>query len=279
MVGFVDDSTGQVNTFESNEQPTPELLAALMKIDAQLWSDLLWVSGGRLELPKCSYHQIHFDFLSDGQPQMRLGNVTEQILLQDPKTGNDIAIPSKSVLNPHKTLGHQRAPAGNSNTQIQELRSKSILMAKQASSSPMTAHTALIFYQSIYIKSIGFVLPNSFFSPKQLHSIHSPAARVFAAKSGYNRNTSLSILYGPTHLAGSGFIALYTIQGCGQISQFLKFWHTRTPTSRLLCVALAWTQYQSGVSTPILSQVQTSLPHLELRWLPSLHTFLSSIEA
>jgi hypothetical protein len=52
MVGFVDDSTGQVNHFAANIQPTPDALAELMKIDAQLWSDLLWVSGGRLELPK-----------------------------------------------------------------------------------------------------------------------------------------------------------------------------------------------------------------------------------
>jgi hypothetical protein len=81
MIGFVDDSTGQVNDFLSHEQPTPEALARLMKIDAQIWSDLLWISGGLLELPKCSYHQIHFDFLPSGQPVMRAGQVTNEITL------------------------------------------------------------------------------------------------------------------------------------------------------------------------------------------------------
>jgi len=70
MIGFVDDSMGQVNDFLSNNQPTPEVLTRIMNIDAQLWSDLLWISGGLLKLPKCSYHQIHFDFLPSGKPFM-----------------------------------------------------------------------------------------------------------------------------------------------------------------------------------------------------------------
>jgi hypothetical protein len=52
MTGFVDDSTGQVNSFVDNNQPDPEFLRAIMQIDAQLWSDLLWLSGGLLELGK-----------------------------------------------------------------------------------------------------------------------------------------------------------------------------------------------------------------------------------
>jgi hypothetical protein len=56
MIGFVDDSTGQVNDFLSNEQPAPTTLLAKMQYDAQLWNNLLFTSGGDLELPKCSYH-------------------------------------------------------------------------------------------------------------------------------------------------------------------------------------------------------------------------------
>jgi hypothetical protein len=50
MVGFVDDSTGTVNSFASDTQPTTESLLAKMQHDAQLWHDLLWCSGGMLEL-------------------------------------------------------------------------------------------------------------------------------------------------------------------------------------------------------------------------------------
>jgi hypothetical protein len=47
MIGFVDDSTGQVDSFRDTTQPTPEFLRAIMKLDAQLWNNLLWLSGGR----------------------------------------------------------------------------------------------------------------------------------------------------------------------------------------------------------------------------------------
>jgi hypothetical protein len=73
MVGFVDDSTGQVNEFALNSQPTPEFLQTIMKHDTQLWRDLLWLSGGLLELNKCSFHQLHFDFDSAGRPMMQAG--------------------------------------------------------------------------------------------------------------------------------------------------------------------------------------------------------------
>lgn len=195
MVGFVDDSTGQVNQFIADIQPSPKALTKLMRTDAQLWSKLLWISSSHLELPKCLYHQIYFDFLSNGTPAMQPGKVTEQFLITDPKTGLEIPITSKSFLITHKMLGHYCAPACTSKTQLKALQSKSKLMAKQASSNPMNSCTALTFYQNIYLKSIGFVLPCSFFTPQQLHYVHSPTAHVFAPKCSYNRNTSLNILH------------------------------------------------------------------------------------
>jgi hypothetical protein len=61
---------------------------------------------------------------------------------------------------------------------------------------------------------------------------------------------------------------------------FLRNW--RRPQSiagKLLRVAMSWFQQQVGTSTPILEDVHTLLPHLESKWIASLRTFLSSIEA
>ena len=63
MIGFVGDSTGQVNLFHTNIPPTAEMLVQLMQHDAHLWNDLLWASGGDLELQKCSYHVLYWKFL------------------------------------------------------------------------------------------------------------------------------------------------------------------------------------------------------------------------
>jgi hypothetical protein len=118
MIGFVDDSTGQVNTFKDDTQPTPKFLRAIMQNDAQLWNDLLWLSGGLLELSKCSFHQIHFDFSPDGTPMMRAGTFGAPLMVHDKKTEMFVTIPAKSVFTPHKSLGHYKAPAGTNRTQL-----------------------------------------------------------------------------------------------------------------------------------------------------------------
>ena len=51
MIEFVSNSNDQVNIFTADHPPTAETLIAMMQHDAQLWRDLLWASGGALELP------------------------------------------------------------------------------------------------------------------------------------------------------------------------------------------------------------------------------------
>jgi hypothetical protein len=65
-VGFVDDTCSYVNQFLSNSNPTPRELTSLLSHDSQLWCDLLWKSGGSLELPKCTYHYSQYCFASNG---------------------------------------------------------------------------------------------------------------------------------------------------------------------------------------------------------------------
>jgi hypothetical protein len=142
MVGFVDDSTGQVNDFDNPIQPTPKELSEIMKHEAKLWNDLLWISGGLLELDKCSYHHIHFDFDVDGNASLRLGHVGPPITIPDNQSHAQIQIPSKSVLNSQKTLGHYKAPTGTGATQLQILKKKSNTLGQQVSTGPFNKHDA-----------------------------------------------------------------------------------------------------------------------------------------
>jgi hypothetical protein len=93
------------------------------------------------------------------------------------------------------------------------------------------------------------------------------------------RTTVFSILFGPRKLGGGDFIRWYEIQGEGPIMLFLKHWRCNEDDDRLLRVALACVQYQSGLDTPILEDVHTPLPYLESRWIPALWLFLSHIDA
>jgi hypothetical protein len=59
MAGFINDNAGQVNLFGKDKPPTLETLLMMMQHHAQI----LLESGGNLELAKCLYHFIYYDFL------------------------------------------------------------------------------------------------------------------------------------------------------------------------------------------------------------------------
>jgi hypothetical protein len=198
-------------------------------------------------------------------------------VLTSSQDSSPVHIPQKSAFAPHKTLGHWKAPAGNGSKQLQVLREKYQAMASQLLWSPIRNYEAWRFYGAIYLKAIGYVLPNCHFTKMQLQLLQSIMHRVILPKCGYNQKTARKIIHGPSDLCGGQFLPLYTMQGEGQIMQFLKFWRTKTDTGKLLRVAVAWLQLNTGVGFSLLDNVTTVIPHLATRWLPSLRTFLASI--
>jgi hypothetical protein len=279
IVGFVDDSNCQTNDFHADPQPSPAELAHLAENDAKLWSSLLWLSGGYLELPKCSYHFIHFQFAPDGTPSMQGGPVGPPIEITDEVTGLPISIPRKSAFDAHKTLGHYKAPAGNSRTQFNVLFQHGLLTATRVLGSPLTPTEAAMYYHAIWNAKMRYVLPQCVLSPRQLRSIENKPLQAFVAKHGYGRTMALAVRYGPRQLGGAGFIQLETLQGEGQILNFLKMFRTDGTISRLVRCALSWGQLQAGIGVPLLMVPTLYLPHYEQRFLASLRDFLGSIDA
>jgi hypothetical protein len=189
MIGFVDDSMGQANAFVLDNQPPAEHLVALMQSDAQLWNDLLWASGGALELPKCTYHVIDYAFTSDGAPILRGGKVGGDIILHTGDRTNQQQIPFKSAHCSHKTLGHYKEPSGNQTKQYQVLLEKSNNAGIFVQCSALNRRETWTYYFAIYLPSIGYPLPNCHFSRKQLHTIQSKGMSAIFAKCGFNRKT------------------------------------------------------------------------------------------
>jgi hypothetical protein len=155
MIGFVNNSTGQVNSFINNDQSQPKLLWAIMQLDAQLWNDLLWLSGSLLELSKCSFHHIHFNFSHDGTAMMRVGKFGAPLQVHDESTATAVTIAAKLVFQSHKTLGHHKVPAGKNKTQLSILWLSLDANVKLVSTSPCNRMDSLFFYTAIYIPSLG----------------------------------------------------------------------------------------------------------------------------
>ena len=68
-VGFVDDVRSSIDAFENN-QITLEQLVAMARRDSQTWHDILFTSNQALDLPKCGYHAIIFEFKPNEESYM-----------------------------------------------------------------------------------------------------------------------------------------------------------------------------------------------------------------
>lgn len=186
MVGFVDDSTGSCNNFQPATQVPLNTLLRLMEQDAQRWNNLLYCSGGKLELPKCSFHVLHFEFEPDGQPIPSIDKFDDTIQIQDCETDSRIPIPSKRAYKPHRTLGHLKAPVTNVHRSLQELSQKANHLSQLISLSPINRYGAYLAYHTIFIPTVRYTLPQSFYPQKLLEQSQAQSLSKLVAKCGYN---------------------------------------------------------------------------------------------
>ena len=276
MVAFVDDSTGTYNDFRPQSEPNINEMLPHAQHDCQTWNDLLWCSGGKLELPKCSYHVLRFEFLPNGIPKPVKDCSDLKLSVVDAETGNTIQIPPKQTDEPHKTLGHWKAPTDPKATkQLQTLKTKAKELALMIGTGALSRHGADLAYHAMYCTSLKYVLPQCFFSPVVLDKAEAKSLPIVLSKQGFNRNTAKPIRFCPKSYAGCGMIPWKVLQGEGQLTLFVKHWRTNTIISKMLRMALAWAQWNAGTGTSILSEVHDPLPYLEARWITSLRNSLA----
>ena len=197
-------------------------------------------------------------------------------------THQEVQVGSLSSYAPHKTLGHWKAPAGKSTTQLRIIMSKMTAISLRISTSHLSRFGARLAYHAIYVGTLRYVLPQCHFSPTKLRQAAKKSMPPLYAKCGFSRKTPLALLYAPREYGGGGFLDWDVIQGEGQILHFLKHWRTTTDISTTLRINLSWCQWQAGTSTSILQNTNPDQSqYLEARWIPSLrdalHRFGASI--
>jgi hypothetical protein len=282
MIGFVDDSNGQTNNFmEEGESPeTLHRIQQSLRTNAQLWANLLGVTGGALELSKCSVHVATWHFTSQGAPVLYTDKkMFANIAVVDPTSGEENTLQYLSPYTAHKTLGHFKDPAGLQRRQFDELLKKSNSATAFLDSCTLTRMEAWTYYFACYLPSIAYPLANCYFSTQQLLKVQRKAMSRLVSKCGYNRNTKKEILYGPLQYGGANFRNLVDQQGLSQLTLFVRHWRQKTVAGRLLRNVVEWAQFTSGTATPLLEVPSIPLPHLESKWLASLRAYLASINA
>jgi hypothetical protein len=276
--GFVDDTAGYVNKFLEDFSPSPKEMIRMLTHDSQLWSDLLWTSGGALELPKCMYHYWHYQFTLPGRPYLQASQIGPDFFIKTGDRTQTEKVPSLSAYKLYKTLGYYKSPCGSQAKQLQVLMTQCDYHARIVSTSAMTRTEAWTYYFSMYLTSPGYPLPLSHFSASEFQNIERKSLSALIAKCSFNQNKSCQVIFGPARLNGGGFRPFYTEQGAGQLQFMFKHWTSQLPLRSFLRIAVTWAHLLTGVSYSIFYKVHSILPHFdESHWLRSLRNFLRTV--
>ena len=277
MIGFVDDSNGQNNNFQSPQ--TEAALEQLMqdaKHNATVWAILLGITGGALELSKCSFHVVFWRFSVQGAPVlMNMKSELPPLTVNDPITNDEHLLEYLHPYAAHKTLGCYKEPAGIQVKQFEQLKEKSDSITEFLWKMPLQRSEAWTYYTACYLPSVCYPLTASHLSPTQLTKIQVKAMSIIIPRCGYNRNTHRAIIYGPHRIGGAGFRHLKVEQGVLHVAYFLRHLRKKSQIGQLFRCAISWLQLSIGVSYSVFASPQIILPHLEAKWLASMRTFLA----
>jgi hypothetical protein len=221
---------------------------------------------------------VFYSFLPSGIPLLQ-DTHHHQVSITDGQ-GRSVPITHKNVFTPRLNLGHLKCPSRGTKLQAEVLLTKATKISTDITLTNCSREEARTLYESCFRPAIEYVLPQSFITSKQLSTITKKSMPAIFAKCGYNRNTSRNVLFGPLNLGGAGFMPLATTASTGHVLHFLKFW--RSPTTdagKLLRITLAWSQFQAGVSFPVLANPNIDLPHLQGKFIPAIRQHLSLIDS
>lgn len=268
---FVDDTNQGIMDPTGNFSRVE--LANHMQAAGQLWEKLLFISGGTLNLSKCSWTMQFWEW-TNGRPSMA------PVLASDPSLlmtcGNN---PEHHIIRRHKNetevkgLGVHMNFCGTFSGHARTMKVKFDGLARKLSQSTLSSTLSWKYYNTFYLPSVRYSLPVTSMTPAELHKVQSLMTATILNKLGYNRHYPHAVAFAPPAVFGCGLIDLRLEQGLLQIQSLLDYVGTDQKVGRVMLISLRHLQVEAGVSFDILQQPETPLVYLTECWLLSLRRF------
>ena len=270
---FVDD-TNQGIMDSSGSLSIDELVNQLRRA-GQLWETLLHISGGSLNLAKCSWTLQYWHWIK-GRPQLiPLTTRDPPLLMTSGSSPEYHIIRQHSNTTELKSLGvHMNFMGTFSFLHATTMRLKFDGMARRLRQSSLSPALSRKFYNTFYLPSVRYSLPVTSMTRVELHRVQSLMTASILNKMGYNRHYPHAVAFAPLSLFGCGLVDLRVEQGLMHIQSLLDYVGTNHRVGRVMITSLRHhLQVEAGVSFDLLTTPKPMLPYLTDCWLLSLRRF------
>ena len=273
---FVDDTQNGVNDSGLKEPWVLMKLVLQLQDMAQSWEKLLFCSGGALELSKCSYYIMHWQW-PNGLPVLTSKEDSQKIHRIALTSGNNNDaqyVNQKETTEAHKTLGVWIAPDGNELAQKEHLLQDSNRIASLILRSRLSSLEAWTAYHMCWFPAISYSLGTTTLTSEDLNSVQSQSTQHFLQKFGLNKNFPRAVAFGPHQMGGLAMRDLRIEQGIAGITNLLNHVYHSTETGNLILVALHNLQLEAGTKSFILADPLPILSYITPCWLSRLRDFM-----
>ena len=214
---FVDDTS-----LAFNDKDTPrtkcDMISRMEKI-AQNWENILFYSGGALNLKKCSWNMIYWEW-KNGRPQLDRGEQNDHCiqLCTQGKTATPVPIRYMLPNQSNRILGVYLNPMGDFTEQLQVLQQKSdVTMANCAKASRISATNMKIFLRTVYEPAMLYALPAIATNKENMSAVQTRMIATALQKIGASKNTPIAIRHGPYEFGGLNLPDLRTELGISNL--------------------------------------------------------------
>jgi hypothetical protein len=249
---------------------------------AQHWEQLLWSTGGALELSKCWYYLSHWNFDSVGNPYIlsldQMSHYPCPPICITNSAGGTYKISQLPPESAQRTLGFMSCPDGQQKSQFLMLQMKARDLARAISATYTTESDARKYYFTVARPSLTYANRISHLSQKQCNQIDQIILRPCLKKMGFNQSTPRSIIHAPQQYQGQGMPTLWCQQGTSQILMLIESLRTAGPLQNMATILTEWIHVFTGTTKHPFQSPRHTFPPLSHGWSASLLQFLQQTD-
>ena len=271
---FVDD-TSVGFTSACDDVSYSNLISQLQAV-AQTWEKLLSLSGGKLNLSKCSWYVLRWEWQS-GRPSLR------KILPSDPTLtltqGTDstpTTITQHSPEHSSRMLGVYLNPLGDFSDHLLVLKKKADDFSRHILSPRLSAADIKIFHRSIYIPAMRYSLAAVAADEESLAFVQTRVVQSMLQKMHVRSTIPTALRHGPAELGGLGIYDLRTEAGIEAIKFLRNSLYTDSEAGNLIRLNLQYSQREAGVGFHLLERPSEYISYLTPSWILSIRQYLSN---
>ena len=274
---FVEDT----NLWDIITHPTTTYdLTSRMQTQASFWSSILTATGGKLNMSKCFWYLLTWQWNENGQPTLNTIPETPSKIIFHDTEGTPHQIKRVEPKDALRTLGVHTSPSWSPHAELNATKTKLKQMIQSIQQSHMTHNEASMLIPIYIHTKLRYTFSATCFTQKQCWELDRIFRGPILTRMGICCKISLSIIYSSFRHAGLQIPTSWDLQGSSHLHLFIGHVQIQDLVGRLITLLCNYVYLHLGIEDQGLSyDINIIKDILPKTWITTVWEYISSIQA